>query len=145
MEKLLLRQKAIEQFIATEILSNQTALVEEVMKHKIISVDEIYNLYREFDGQLLSPNICVSCKNEYPFLDSETGQCEVCFEEEQLPQEIYEWWLVSSWFGKKLLLKDEPIIDNNYGTWWGRCVTGQVIAMDEIINSIYDEVKSYEK
>jgi len=140
MKTLLQRQKAIEQFISTEILSNQTALIEEVLKHKIILVDEIYNFYHEFDGELLSPNKCIICKNEFACLDSETGQCLVCFKANQTPKEIFEWWLVSSWFSKRLLIEAEPIIDNDYGTWWGRTTTGQIISKDYIIEKIYDEV-----
>lgn len=78
---------------------------EEVIKEEIFTVDEIYNLYREFDAQLLSPNICVKCHIEFSCLDSETGECESCFEANQMPQEIFEWWLVSPWLGKKYCWK----------------------------------------
>src|SRR5579864_5766786 len=52
-------------------------------------------------------------------------------------QEIYEWWIVSDWLAEKLKKQGEPILDNNYGTWWGRTTTGQAIFLDEVIEDIY--------
>lgn len=134
------REHEVDSFICREIYACQSALIEEALKQHIFSVDEIENLYRPFDGKLLSPTICARCHCEFSFLDSETGQCEGCYEETQEPQEIFEWWLVSPWLGRKLLMEGEPIIDNSYGVWWGRCTTGQAISMDHIINVIYDDI-----
>lgn len=117
-----------------------SALIEEALRQQLFSVDEIENLYRPFDGKLLSPSVCVKCKSDFGLLDSETGLCENCYEEMQEPQEIFEWWLVSSWLGRKLLIEGEPIIDNGYGIWWGRTTTGQAISMDYVINTIYDDI-----
>jgi len=55
-------------------------------------------------------------------------------------QEIFEWWLVSSWLREKLESRGEPILDNDHGIWWGRCTTGQMICMDEVIRDIAKEV-----
>jgi len=137
------KEQAVDNFVSREIFACQTSLVEESLRQQLFSVDEIYNLYREFDGKLLTPNVCVTCKLEFSCLDSETGECENCFEGNQEPQEIFEWWLVSSWLGKKLLLEGEPVIDNGYGVWWGRTTTGQAISMDYIIEKIYSDVMGY--
>ena len=56
-------------------------------------------------------------------------------------QEIFEWWLVSSWIGKKLLLEGEPVLDNGYGIWWGRTTTGQAISLDYVIKKIYNDIR----
>jgi hypothetical protein len=143
MEKENTKKEALEDFVARELYANQTSLVEKAVKEQIFLLDEIYNLYREFDGLLLSPNVCSNCKRECRCLDSETGECEFCFEANQMPQEIFEWWLVSAWLGKKLLLEGEPVIDNGYGVWWGRTTTGQAIAMDEPIGKIFDVLAGY--
>lgn len=49
------------------------------------------------------------------------------------PKEIFEWYLVmdSQLFN---WLKDngEAVLDTNYGTYWGRCTTGQSIYLDSI-------------
>src|SRR5216683_886863 len=97
------KQQATEAFVVREIYVNQTVLVEEALTQQIFSVSEIYNLYREFDGLLLSPNVCINCQLEFTCLDSETGECENCFERNKEPQAVLEWWLVSSWLGRKLL------------------------------------------
>ncbi len=134
------REQAVDAFVMREIYACQSALVEEALKRQMFTVDQVENLYRPFDGELLSPSVCFRCKSKLPFLDSETGQCENCYEETQEPQEIFEWWLVSSWFGRKLLMEGEPILDNGYGVWWGRTTTGQVISMDYVIEKIYDDI-----
>ena len=137
------KKDALGDFVAREIYANQTVLVEEALKQQICSVDEIYNLYREFDGLLLSPNTCINCQLEFSCLDSQTGECENCFEKNKKPQEILEWWLVSKWLGRKLLVDGEPVIDNGYGVWWGRTTSGQAITMDEPIEKIFEVVASY--
>ena len=55
-------------------------------------------------------------------------------------QEIYEWWVVSDWLVKKLQERGEPILENIYGTWWGRTTTGQAILLDAVIEDIYEEL-----
>ena len=137
------REQALDNFVSREVYACQSSLIEEGLKQNLFSVDEIDNLYRPFDGKLIDPSICVRCEQKSVFLDSETGECEECFEQSQEPQEIFEWWLVSPWFGKRLLIEGEPIIDNDYGIWWGRCTTGQAISMDDIIERVCDGILSY--
>ncbi|HZE87111.1 MAG TPA: hypothetical protein VE090_02780 [Methylomirabilota bacterium] len=134
------REDAIDKFVDREIFACQSGLIEEAFKKDLFSVDEIENMYRPFDGKLLAPAVCIQCKDAFGCLDSETGECESCFEDNQQPQEIFEWWLVSPWFGKKLLIEGQPVIDNGYGIWWGRCTTGQAISMDYVIQQIYDDL-----
>ena len=52
------------------------------------------------------------------------------------PQEIFEWYLVSDWFLDRLREINEPIIDNDYGEYWGRCGTGQAIYLDHNIQEL---------
>lgn len=132
--------RSIEAAILPEIYVCQSTLVHEALNREFFSWEDIENLYRPFDGQLISPTICYSCKLRFDCLDSETGLCENCYEEIEEPQEIFEWWLVSVWLAEKLRTKSEPILGNEYGVWWGRCVSGQAISLDEVIHKIYDEV-----
>jgi hypothetical protein len=136
-------QQEIEGFVSREVYVCQTALIEEAFRQQLITVDEIYNLYRPFDGRLIDPSVCYKCKNEFLCLDSETGECEGCFEANKEPQEIFEWWVVSLWLGRKLLIEGEPVIENSYGIWWGRTTTGQAISLDYIIGKIYGDIASY--
>lgn len=137
------REEGLDKFIDREISGCQTSLVEELLRMQLFSVDEIANVYRPFDGRLLKPAVCVRCQCKFICLDSETGECESCFEDHKEPQEIYEWWLVSPWFSKRLLMEGEPVMDNGYGVWWGRCTTGQAISMDYVIQKLYDDMMSY--
>jgi len=55
-------------------------------------------------------------------------------------QEIFEWWAISNWLADKLKEHQEPILDNDYGTWWGRTCTGQAIAMDYAMEKIAEDL-----
>lgn len=48
------------------------------------------------------------------------------------PAEPYEWWPVGRMLCKDLQDLGEVTIDNEYGYWWGRCTTGQMIDMDSV-------------
>jgi len=137
------RQEAVRKFIDIEIYLCQSYLVDELLKKEICSFEDIENLYRPFDGKLLSPHECYSCNGEFESLDSETGECEECFGGNQESQEIFEWWAVSKWFSDQLRKHGEPVLDCEYGTWWGRTCTGQAICLDVVINAIYDEIVRY--
>ena len=50
--------------------------------------------------------------------------------------EIFEWYLVSDWFLNRLREISEPVIDNDYGEYWGRCCTGQAICLDHNIQEL---------
>jgi hypothetical protein len=78
------RKQDIDNFVCREIYVCQTSLIEEALKQQIFSTNDIYNLYSEFDGQLLSPNVCVKCQIEFSVLDSETGECGTCYEASQM-------------------------------------------------------------
>lgn len=136
------REEALEKFIEKEIYACQSSLVEDAFDKHFFSIDDLENMYKPFDGKLSSSSECVRCKSNFQLLDSETGECESCFGENQQTQEIYEWWLISPWLSKKLLIEGQPVLDNDYGIWWGRGVTGQAIMMDCVIQQIYDEVMS---
>src|SRR5471030_2412126 len=109
------RQRDIERFIGREIYTCQSSLVEEALKREFFYFDDIENSYRPFDGRLIAPKFCYSCKEAFEALDSETGDCEECFDEDNQPQEIFEWWVISKWLAFKLSAKGEPILDNDYG------------------------------
>ena len=53
-------------------------------------------------------------------------------------QEIYEYWLVSSWLCSKLEEAGQPVIPDEH--IWGRCTSGQAIVIDGVIREL---VKQY--
>lgn len=56
------------------------------------------------------------------------------------PAEPLEWWLVDSWLAGQLSEMGEVILDNDYGTWWGRCCTGQSISLDSTFYRLADRL-----
>lgn len=57
------------------------------------------------------------------------------------PQEIYEWWAVSVWFGEKLAEQGCVVIESYGKSYWGRCTTGQSISLDGCIANIASNMK----
>ena len=52
------------------------------------------------------------------------------------PREVFEHWIVSSWFAGKLKEQGESVGELFGLTIWGRTTTGQAIAMDSVIQQI---------
>ena len=63
---------------------------------------------------------------------------EVCQEFNLDPDyiEVYEHWIVSNWLAAKLKARGEVTRDFAGLTIWGRCCTGQSMAMDSVIQDI---------
>lgn len=55
-------------------------------------------------------------------------------------QEILSWWLITDWLGIRLIKRGEPVLANEYGTWWGRTTYGQLIEDDTVIEDIAKEL-----
>ena len=60
------------------------------------------------------------------------------------PQEIFEWWAVSSFLFDKLRAMGHPVIDTGSVHVWGRCTTGQAILLDYAITKICAEMEILE-
>ncbi|APU89070.1 hypothetical protein Rctr85_045 [Virus Rctr85] len=56
-------------------------------------------------------------------------------------REIFEWWVVSDWLERRLREQGCPFLVNDYGTWWGRQTSGQMIAADDAIREIVKSLK----
>lgn len=113
-------ERELQNFVSNNILLNQTHLVQELLNN--------YSPFGEWDNILNLYGTCDDC-------DKEEGKCG----EHEEPQEIFEWWAVTNWMAKQLATKGEPILSNDFGTWWGRTTTGQMIAMDSVIANIYND------
>lgn len=55
--------------------------------------------------------------------------------------EVYEHWIVSTWFGNELAKRGESVEELFGITIWGRCTTGQAIYMDGIIERIASDME----
>jgi len=119
---------------------NQSALVTDLLatEHAIseidfsglggFSFDNIENLYMTTE----------EAKEESKITQTDTLE-DYIFDN---PKEVFEWYLVmdSQLFN---WLKDngEPVLDTNYGTYWGRCTTGQSIYLDSIFADYVNHYK----
>jgi hypothetical protein len=137
------KQEALRKFVEEEVYTCQSMLVEAGFKQEFFSWDDVDNLYQSFDAISDVTDICNNCGLISDHLDSESGKCRDCYSNDQTIQEVYEWWVVSDLLTIKLRQHGEPLLGNEYGTWWGRCCTGQAIFLDEVIEKIYDEIMRY--
>jgi len=110
------RQEKNGQLVRNEVYTVQSSLVEHLLSEGVFSYDDIVNLY-----------------------ESEEQAKENGYDEPEA-QEIFEWWVISEWFAEKLEEQGEPILRNDYGTWWGRTCTGQAILLDYVIDKIRESM-----
>lgn len=153
----------VENIVRNEVLVCQSSLVEMLLQQEIVSYDDIKNMYIDNseeieENQEEKENIELS--DEYMELDSKymndtlsdieeerhnelnkqietlENKIQELESEQEEPQEVFEWWAVSNWLASQLEEQGEPILKNEYGTWWGRTCTGQSISMDYVIQEI---------
>lgn len=60
----------------------------------------------------------------------------VDYREDEYRDDVYEHWLISGWLAEKLKARGEVVGDLCGLTIWGRCCTGQSIALDRVIQEI---------
>jgi hypothetical protein len=144
-------QQIKEQFVNREVLACQSMLVDKLIEEGIdgFSYDDIQNMYLDYSEEIgdLESEIQFEQSLAEPDdkkIDDLMYKISELADEQENPQEIYEWWLITDWFKDKLLQHGEPILDNDYGTWWGRTCTGQAILLDGVISSICKEMEILE-
>ena len=123
----------IEEFINREVIYNQTVLVNDLLNTMSLGGNGLASAF-SYDN----------IENAYPELSEYEDygyESEEEFEMDMMPKEIFEWWLVTEYFGNKLREKGIPVLENDYGFWWGRTTTGQAISLDGEIKEIYKDIK----
>lgn len=63
-------------------------------------------------------------------------------DEQSKPQEVMEWWVVSSWLANHLEEMGEVLLKSDYETWWGRTCSGQSISLDHTMEELYNKVNN---
>jgi hypothetical protein len=130
-----------ERLIRNEVLACQTGLVEHLLSRSEdpeahLSLDDAANLTRP---------VCPCC-SEDALIDEESSpdyRCTSCgsyfdYPEDE-PQDVLEWWLVSSYLATELEERGEPIATDGHSCWWGRTCSGQSILLDGIMQRIIGE------
>lgn len=92
---------------------------------------------------------CVSQEVEYILSRNDDENAPYSFEdidnlydENNEPQDVYEWWKVTPWLLAKLKDLGEPVIEHAY--IWGRTTTGQAISLDYVISKICADLEILE-
>ena len=116
-----IKQDKLRTFVNNHVYLCQTYLVEEML----LDIDHVVNLFYT-DSELIEMGYS-------DVDDARDDGAEI--------KEIFEWWVVSDWLAKRLEAHGEPLLINDYGTWWGRTCTGQAILLDFVIEQIYDELE----
>lgn len=124
-------QDITRKFIQPHIYRNQSSLITHLQENSLegFDFDDIENLYMSDEEILKYMGSYDEDMSDQEIID------EVRDNGEDI-NEIFEWYLVSSWFLERLREINEPIIDNNYGEYWGRCCTGQSIYLDHNIQEL---------
>ena len=125
-------QRKIDSFLNREVLYNQTGLVNDLLDTMSLGGNGLASAF-SYDN----------IENAYPELSEYEDygyESEEEFEMDMMPKEIFEWWLVTEYFGNKLREKGIPVLENDYGFWWGRTTTGQAISLDGEIKEIYKDI-----
>ena len=123
-------QDITREFIHPHIFRNQSSLITHLQGQEVegFYYDDIENLY-------MSDEEILNYMGSYDEDLSDQEIIEVRDNGEDF-KEIFEWYLVSDWFLLRLREINEPIIDNDYGEYWGRCCTGQSIYLDHNIQEL---------
>ena len=117
-------QDITRNFIDKHIIYNQSYLVSKLMSKEVISIEDYINFYKSDE----------TIKSEYDVKTEEEIQ-EVRDNGED-NKEVFEHWLCSDWFINRLKNQDEPILETDLGTWWGRTCTGQAIYLDNNVQEL---------
>ena len=117
-------QDITRKFIDNHIIYNQSYLVSELMNKEVISIEDYINFYKSDEN----------IKSDYDVETEEEIQEIRDNGEDQ--QEVFEHWLCSDWFINQMKNQNEPILEADIGTWWGRTCTGQSIYLDHNIQEL---------
>jgi len=125
-------QDITQKFIYPHILRNQSRLIDDLDKLEVGGF-----LYEDIDNLYMTDEEII----KWHLDDIEIEGKEITAEDldefrYDNPKEIYEWYLVSDWFFDRLKEINEPILNNDYGEYWGRCCTGQAIYLDYVIQEL---------
>tara|TARA_R100000234_G_C4973001_1_gene167165 strand:- start:375 stop:824 length:450 start_codon:yes stop_codon:yes gene_type:complete len=117
-------QDITRQFINKHIYACQSYLVSELMSKEVIQLEDYINFYKSDE----------TIKSEYNVKTKEEIQEIRDNGEDQ--QEVFEHWLCSDWLIERLKEQNEPILETDLETWWGRTCTGQSIYLDHNIQEL---------
>jgi len=142
------QREKIEKIIEKKIFVKQTELVEILFSKGVEKQEDVDNFRVDIDEMNLERLMEYADEEGIEYRGQDDGEDieyyrYVILEEirdEQDPQDIQEWWLVAPDMADYLMNHGEPVLETNYGAWWGRTRSGQEIIMDPTLWEIYSEI-----
>ncbi len=117
-----------------DILACQSCLMDKLLREEVFTIDDIDGLYP--DPSEWSIEECRNFLDEYGEPAEDVDDWRDAVRDNAEPLEIFEWWLITPWLCNELRHIGQPVIDDDYGCWWGRCCTGQSYIMDGTLQEI---------
>ncbi|GJM36500.1 MAG: hypothetical protein DHS20C18_55010 [Saprospiraceae bacterium] len=127
-----------ETYIARDILCNQTSLVNDMLKHSFIEfIKEAGFSHEGIENYYMSDEAILEYHGyqDHSELAKEEAIQNIRDNGEDV-QEPYEWYEVTAWLFAKLKEAGYPVLETDYGRYWGRCATGQAILLDGTFQEI---------
>lgn len=132
-------EELAETYQQNMIFCCDSCLVDDLLKEgrEGFNYDDIENLYTNPDAMDLDEIKDFLNDRNIEFADdAEEYELKGLVRANAEPAEIYEWYRVDGWLAKQLAKVGECVLDNDYGTWWGRCATGQQLIMDGTLQKV---------
>lgn len=116
------------------VMALQGPLVNECIWRGLFKQADISNYYQYIDreGIWLKEELISKTKKS-------PGFNERYFERLKI---TYGWFLVEEWIAEFLEMECEPILKNEYGTWWGKTNYTRELANDPVLKSISKKIFS---
>ena len=158
-------QRILDKFVNKEVYANVTDMVEFILQNSYgdtcgeapFTNDDITNAYVDNSDEIeelkedieeLEDKQCETSisEEEYDFLE---GQINRIYDkiselenEQDEPNEVFSWYLVSGWLCDKLKDRGEVVIEHE--NLWGRGCCGQAISLDWVIGDICKDIEILE-
>lgn len=138
------REQLAEMYAERDILCCDSSLVDALLQASFdgFSWDDVENIYVDpADWTIAQCRKWIDDEgHDPPELDDDADEGDwrdvVRDLSSDNPQEVYEWYRVSSWLCDNLRALGEVVLDNDCGTWWGRGCTGQRLIMDGTLQAV---------
>lgn len=135
-------QSILDKLVNREVYCCMTSEVEYMLRKSAEGDDD--NPFCDDDYFSTYTRECSKCGGSCGFTQHgkdgittyECNECGAVLTQEEYdeldytPEEIYEWWAVSTWYGEKLKEVGCIVIDSYGKSYWGRSTTGQAISLD---------------
>lgn len=131
-------QRILDKLVEREVYSNVTDMVEDLRRAEDCGI-VFEDSWNDFENAVTYE--CPECDSK---VESNATKCPECGAKFEWPNEEYgqpmQYFIVSDWFGDKLLEQKEMVMKRYMGDIWGRQTFGQAILLDSVVFKIAHEM-----